>query len=189
MDWKDLSTNKFDLLGLDGKYLKLIGEACKPTSLFIYGPGGSGKSTFTMNLSYYLAKKGNKVLYVAGEQFGTPVFIKFLNRLGIKPHNNLTIVRNLSALDIRNFDVVVLDSKDSLDITDVDFKEMQAKYPKQSFIILSQGTKSGGFTGSEKWRNLVDSMIYCENLVAYTSGDKNRWGGKGSVGVLFPSSI
>ncbi len=184
MDLSNLHKTKFDLLGLDGKYLQLIGEACKPTNIFIYGPGGSGKSTLTINLSYYLAKKGNTILYVAGEQFGTPVFSKALIRLGIKEHTNLKIVRNLEALNPSNFDIVVLDSKDSLGIEVEQFTALTKKHPHQSFIILSMATKDSGFTGSEKWRNLIDTMIYCEDMVAYTKGDKNRWGGKGQVKIV-----
>lgn len=75
--------SKFELIGLDGNYLKLIGEACRPTSIFIYGGGGSGKSTFTVLFSNYLAQKNNKVLYVACKQYGTPVFSKMLTRLKI----------------------------------------------------------------------------------------------------------
>lgn len=79
--------------------------------------------------------------------------------------------------------VIVIDSKDSLSIDLIQFNELQEKYPKQSWAILSQATKDGGFTGSEKWRNLVDTMIYCENGTAQTGIDKNRWGGKGYLKV------
>lgn len=183
MDMGNLGKTKFELLGLEGKYLHLIGEAWKPTNIFIYGTGESGKSTFTLNLSFYLAKKGNTILYVAGEQFGTLVFEKTLVRLGIQKHPNLTIVRNMEALNPSGYDIVVLDSKDSLEIEIDEFKALLKKYPKQSFIILSQCTKVGDFTGSEKWRNTIDTMIYCENMVAMTTGDKNRWGGKGKMKI------
>ena len=97
-------------------------------------------------------------------------------RLGINDHPNLKVMRDLKALAPSKFDVVVLDSKDSLDIDEIQFAELCKKYPKQSFFILSMATKSGGFTGSEKWRNLIDTMIYCEDMVAYTKGDKKTDG-------------
>lgn len=40
-------------------------------------------------------------------------------RLGIKDHPNLKVMRDLKALDPSKFDVVVLDSKDSLDIDEI----------------------------------------------------------------------
>lgn len=183
MSVSQAANTKFDLLGLDGQYLGMIGEACKPTSFFMYGPGGSGKSTFTLKFAYYLAQKGNKIAYIAGEQFATPVLSKMLQRLGIQDIPNFVIAKNLNSIDPKQFDVIVIDSKDSLELDHVTFQKLQDKYPAQSWAILSQATKDGGFTGSEKWRNLVDTMIYCEGGIAQTGIDKNRWGGKGQVKV------
>lgn len=183
MSVSQAANTQFDLLGLDGQYLNMIGEACKPTSFFMYGPGGSGKSTFTLKFAYYLAQKGNKIAYIAGEQFATPVLSKMLQRLGIQDIPNFVIAKNLNSIDPKQFDVIVIDSKDSLELDHVEFQKLQEKYPAQSWAILSQATKDGGFTGSEKWRNLVDTMIYCEGGIAQTGIDKNRWGGKGQVKV------
>lgn len=184
MSITEAANSKFELLGLDGQYLKMIGEACKPTSFFIYGPGGSGKSTFTLKFAYYLAQKGNKIAYVAGEQFATPVFSKMLQRLKIQDIPNFVIAKDLNSINPKNFEVIVIDSKDSLELDNVQFQKLQERYPAQSWAILSQATKDGGFTGSEKWRNLVDTMIYCEDGLAQTGVDKNRWGGKGQVKVF-----
>lgn len=52
MSVSQAANSQIDLLGLDGQYLNMIGEACKPTSFFMYGPGGSGKSTFTLKFAY-----------------------------------------------------------------------------------------------------------------------------------------
>lgn len=184
MSVKEALSLKFNLIGLDGDYLKLIGEACKPTSFFIYGPGGSGKSTLTLLFSDYMAKKGNKVLYVAGEQHRTPVFSKMLDRLKIQDSPNFTIVKRIDNLNPKDFDIMVIDSKDSLDYQLEDFKHQREQNPNLSFVILSQGTKSGSFTGTEKWRNEVDTLVYCESMVAYTNRDKNRWGGSAEIAIL-----
>jgi antirestriction protein ArdC len=180
----DAINGKYDLIGLDGNYLKLIGEACKPTSFFIYGPGGSGKSTFTLLFSDYMAKKGNKMLYVAGEQFGTPVFSKMLKRLEIEDSKNFVIVKSIQTLPLKGFDFIVIDSKDSLNFELNDFIALKKNNPNLSFVILSQATKDGGFTGSEKWRNEVDTLLYCENLIVHSNLDKNRWGGSAQFSIL-----
>ena len=184
MSVTDAINGKFDLIGLDGDYLKLIGEACKPTSFFIYGPGGSGKSSFTLKFANYMAQKGNKILYVAGEQFNTPVFSKMLQRLKIVDTKNFVIVKDLQTVSPKNFDFIAIDSKDSLNFQINDYVDLHKKYPHLSFVILSQGTKGGSFTGSEKWRNMVDTMIYCEQLIAYTNQDKNRWGASEEINIL-----
>lgn len=183
MSISETAGTNFDLLGLDGEYLNLIGEACKPTSFFMYGPGGSGKSTFTLKFAHYLAQKGNKVAYVASEQYQTPVLKKMLERLKLNDLPNFHIVKNLSVINISDYDVVVIDSKDSIDLTHDEFLKLQEKHSKTSFAILSQATKDGNFTGSEKWRNIVDTMIYCEDGIAQTGIDKNRWGGKSEIKI------
>lgn len=183
MSVSEAANGQFDLLGLDGAYEKMIGEACRPTSFFIYGPGGSGKSTFTLQFAYYLAQKGNKVAYVAGEQFATPVFSKMLKRLSITDLDTFVIAKDLNSIDPKQYQVIVIDSKDSLGIDHLQFEKLQKSYPALSWAILSQATKDGGFTGSEKWRNLVDTMIYCESGIAQTGIDKNRWGGKWDIKV------
>lgn len=175
---------EFDLIGLDDLYLELIGEACRPTSFLIYGPGGSGKSTFTLLFGNYMAQKGNRVLYVAGEQKDTPVFTKMVNRLKIQDNKNLGIVKRVANHDLNNYDILVIDSKDSINYTLEDFIKQREQYPHLSFVILSQATKNGGFTGTEKWRNEVDTLVFCEKMIAYTNRDKNRWGGSSEIKIL-----
>lgn len=180
---EEMKAEEFTLLGLDGKWLELIGQACRPTSMLIYGPGGSGKSTLTLVFAYYLAHKGNKVLYAAGEQYGTPVFRDMLTRLDIHDHENFTIVPNLKEENLNEYDLIVADSKDNLHIGLGEFIKLREAHPGKCWVILSQGTASGKWTGPEAWRNEVDTLIYCKNLVAYTNKDKNRWGGKAEIPV------
>ncbi len=184
MSIDDAKQASFDLIGLQDKWFKLIGQACKPTHFFVYGIGGSGKSSFILLFSQYLASLSYKILYVAGEQFGTPTFTELLKRLNITAGNNFKIVDSLKRLNPKDFDFVVLDSKDHVGVDLDTFLELKKQYPKQSFIILSQATKAGNFTGSEKWRNEVDVMLLAENGVIKSGQDKNRWGGAGEMNVF-----
>lgn len=175
---------KFDTIGLTGPYLAVIGEACRPTHLFAYGNGGSGKSSFMLRYCEFLNKLGYKVLYIAGEQFNTPTFTKLLNDLNINANENFEIVKDLNTRNLKNYEFVALDSKDSLGIEVEDFKQLKELYPEQSFIISSQGTKAGDYTGSGKWLNEIDTMIYCEAGIARTGNEKNRWGGQGEMRIF-----
>lgn len=112
----------------------------------------------------------------------TPTFEKLLTRLKLKDVGNFTIAPDLN-LDLTPFDVISIDSKDSANITVDDFIQLNKKYPGKSWIILSQSTKDGSFTGSERWRNEIDTMIFCDQGVATTGIDKNRWGGKGEIKI------
>lgn len=173
----------FDKIGFEGKLKELIGDACTPTSIFIYGTGGSGKSGLSLQIADFLGSKNKTILYIAGEQFNTPTFTELLKKTGIKG-NNFQIVKELDTLPLANFDVIVIDSKDSVGLLQSNqFKQLRDEYPSKIYIITSQGTKAGNFTGDEKWRNEVDTLIYCENGVASTLVDKNRWGGKASIKI------
>lgn len=178
----DAKQSNFELIGFTGDFLKLIGKACEPTSIFIYGNGGSGKSGLSLKLADDLNKKNKSVMYVAGEQFNTPTFTELLRKVNITGSDTFKIVRSLNSLPIANYKVIVIDSKDSVGLTrSADFNELRNTYPDKIWIITSQGTKAGDFTGDEKWRNEVDTLIYCERGVAYTINEKNRWGGKAEI--------
>lgn len=182
MSVSDAKSQQFKTLGLTGDLRKLIGDACEPTSIFIYGNGGSGKSSLSLIIASALNRLGKSVLYIAGEQFGTPTFSKLLEVTQVAGNDRFKIVRGLHTLPIGNFDVIAIDSKDSVGLTaSSDFKAMRDMYPSKNWLITSQGTKAGDFAGDEKWRNEVDCMIYCEKGVASTLVDKNRWGGKAEM--------
>ncbi len=175
---------KFNPVPLTGKWKELIGEFCTPTQFFVHGLGGSGKTTFVLLFTQYLASLGYKILYVAGEQYGSPTFTKLLNEKNIAAGENFQIVNKIDLLNPAQFDFVVLDSKDHLALDIEDFLKLTQKYPHQSFIVLSQGLKNGNFRGSERWRNTVDVMIAAINGIIRTGHDKNRWGGSGEMKVF-----
>lgn len=120
---------------------------------------------------------------MAREQYNTPTFTELLNRLNIVVGDNFKIVKDLQTLNPKDFDFVVLDSKDDMDIQLHSFVKLKEKYPTQSFIMISQGTKNGDFTGTGRWRNVVDVMVYAENGIIKTGLDKNRWGGTGELSI------
>lgn len=180
----DVADQTFEPLGLEGKFLELIGNACKPTHVFVYGTGGSGKSSFAVLLSIHLNNvAGARVAYVAGEQFASPTFQSMIKRLGVNANDNFRIYKSLKDFSMDDFDVVVFDSKDSLGIDIAKFRAIKNEYPLLTTITTSQGKKDGNFRGSEEWRNEVDTMIKCEFMWAKTSGDKNRWGGRGLMKI------
>jgi len=183
MSVEDARNAKFDLIGLTGDWLNVIGEACKPTDIFIYGEGGGGKTTFVLLFTQYLANELNqKILYVAGEQYNTPTFKSLLNRLNISAGENFEIAPGLEGYNLEDYDFIVLDSKDHVGIELPQFIELKGEHPLQSFIILSQSTKTGNYTGSGKWRNAIDVMLFAKDGIIKQTG-KNRWGGNGEMKV------
>ena len=183
MSVEQARNTEFNTIGLTGEWLDVIGDACKPTDIFIYGAGGGGKTTFVLLFTQYLANQlGQKILYVAGEQFNTPTFKALLNRLNISAGDNFKIVPGIEGQQLEDWDFIVLDSKDHVGIELPQFIGLKRQYPARSFIILSQSTKTGNFTGSGKWRNVVDVMLFAKDGVIKQTG-KNRWGGIGEMRV------
>ncbi len=181
MSVDDVKQKKYNAVPLGDKWKALLGDICLPTHLFVYGSGGSGKTSFALLFTQHLATLGYKILYVAGEQFDTPPFTKLLNQLNISAGDNYSIVGKLDTLNPADFDFVVIDTKDSLDIDTTEFLKLKEQFNKQSFIIVSHGIKNGEFKGKEQWRNIVDVMVYGEHGVIRTGHDKNRWGGAGEM--------
>lgn len=182
MSVSDAKNETFKEIGLTGDYLQLIGRACAPTSIFIYGNGGSGKSGLSLKLADKLHQLNHSVLYAAGEQYGTPTFTELLKKVNISGGENFKIVKSLNTLPIANFDVIVIDSKESANINkSSDFKQLRDAYPDKIWIITSQGLKSGEYKGDGQWLNEVETFIYCAGGKASTIGEKNRWGGKAEI--------
>ncbi len=181
MSVDDVKHKKYNSVPLAEKWKTLLGEICLPTHLFVYGSGGSGKTSFALLFTQHLATLGYKILYVAGEQFDTPPFTKLLNQLNIVAGDNYKIVGKLETLNPADFDFVVLDTKDSLEIDTLQFLKLKEQFNQQSFIIVSHGIKTGEFKGKEQWRNIVDVMVYGEHGTIKTGQDKNRWGGSGEM--------
>lgn len=175
----EISEQTFEPLGLEGKYRDLIGDACKPTHLFIYGAGGAGKSSCAYLISKHLNEKtGARIGYFAGEQFNSPTFRDMIKRLGTTTNENFLVFKSLSDASLDDFDIVIFDSKDAMGIGIDTFRQIKKNHPQLTTITTSQGKKDGNFRGSEEWRNEVDTMIKCEIGWAKTDGDKNRWGGR-----------
>lgn len=189
MTVEEARNKKYKVVNISGKWLSLIGKFCLPTQFFVYGGGGSGKTSFVLLFTQYLASLGYKILYVAGEQFDTPTFTELLNRLNIKGGNNCDIVGRIETLNPSDYDFVVLDTKDSLEIDTEDFLLLRKQYPDVSFIVIPHATKSGNFKGKEQWRNIVDVMIEGSFGLIRTGHDKNRWGGAGEMRVFDPPYI
>lgn len=182
MSVSDVKQASYEEIGFTGDLKKLLGAVCAPTSIFIYGNGGSGKSGLSLKIADFLSQKNLPVLYVAGEQFKTPSFTRLINATGIKGGRNFVIVRTLNDLPIQNYSVIVIDSKESAGLLNSSqFVQLRDNNPNKIWIITSQGTKAGDYAGDGKWLNECEVFVYCENGIASTIGEKNRWGGKDKI--------
>lgn len=176
-------------VNISQKWQSLMGKFCLPTNFFFYGKGGGGKTSLALLFCQELSDSGYKILYVAGEQYDTPPFKAMLIRLQINLGEDSKLVDSIERLNPKDFDFVVLDTKDSLSIKVEEFVQLDNQYQNQSFIVIPHATKAGTFKGSEQWRNIMDVMVECSDGVARTGHDKNRWGGAGEMRIFEPQQI
>jgi|GEM_PF-1408322 len=184
---EDILAQEHTTVGIKGKWLELLGDICFVFYFLFYGPGGSGKSSMAISFAQYLSELGHEVLYVPAEIYGTPVLKQLLIDAGIKGNDKLHIMPSIKGVDLSKYRLVIIDSKDSAEISVDDFRTLKKKYPKTSFIFTSQGKKDGDYRGSEEWRNEVDTLVcFPEQGKASTASEKNRFGGHAEVQMFQP---
>ena len=175
-------------IGLTGMWAELLGKDWEwGASALIYGLQSSGKSTLVLQLAEYLARQHNaRVLYVASEELRTGrsgTLGAKLARLNIA---SLNFVGELPPEEqLATYDVVVLDSKDSLGLSPEQILEYIKRYPETSFLTISASTKAGQARGSNLFPHYVDATVRVHAGEATTEGQKNRYGQHATIPVLF----
>lgn len=167
-------------MGITGKWKLLLGDVCEPFRIMFYGKGGGGKSTAAIEFANYLADSmGKDVLYVAKEE-GLNATLQDKTRRTKANSPNLYFTGVIPA-SLDRYDVIVLDSADTLNLTPRDVLKMREKYPSKSFVTIHKVTKDGQFRGSKDWEHDCDTTVIINNGVA--KADKNRFGGRGEIAV------
>lgn len=167
-----IENKHFEVLDFKGKWEGFFGRPDLHFRFMFYGRPGNGKSTLALQLAGYLSKEmGKKVLYVAKEEgFGYTLQEK-INRLGVS-NANLFLADDVPS-DLSAYDVVFLDSVNTLRLTPEDLK----KLPKdKAYVYVFQSTKDGKYMGAQEYGHDVDAVVKIEQMVA--TKDKNRFGGE-----------
>lgn len=190
-----------------GEIDRLFGGGIVPGSLtLIGGDPGIGKSTLLLQLSNRLAKKGQKVLYISGEESLEQTSMR-AKRLGVASDNLYLLAETNFALikheiDELKPDAIVADSIQIIykpELTSAPGSVSQVRETTTEFMHLAKGrrisvflighvTKSGEIAGPRVLEHLVDTVLYFE-------GDKqqnyrmirvvkNRFGGTDEIAVF-----
>jgi DNA replication protein DnaC len=180
----ELKKMKFKSLPFTGQWEKLIGKPSVPFQVMIYGTGGSGKSTLSVQFAHYLADKHNmKVLYIAKEEGISQTIQDKFRRLNAF-HPNIYLSDGSKLFDVlQNFDVAVFDSVNELNLLPNDIRAIIARFPKLSTVQIFKATKDGKFLGQNDFQHLVQAQFKCENGMCYA--EKNRFGGNGTIKINF----
>jgi len=163
-----ISDMKFNTIGLQGKFRKLIGDPEEGFSMLFYGLPKSGKSTIALEFAKELAEKHGKVLFVAiEEKFGYTLQEKLQRVNAIHP--NLFISETIPD-DLSSFDFVFIDSISRAGLTDSNLESMKAKYPKTAFVFIFHSTKGGNYRGTQTFAHNQDVIVEVNAGIAKAKG-------------------
>ncbi len=179
----ELQKMEFQLLPFSGVWADIFGKVSQPFFTMVFGMPGSGKSTFNILFSKYLADGLDlKVLYVASEEGFTYTLKEKFDRLNAFS-NNIDIAYRLPQ-NIKDYDFIFIDSVNELgfDPGQVAKLIMKGRQTKTSIVFIYRATKDGKYKGLSENEHLVDVSIKVEN--GLTFNQKNRFGGKGRMNVF-----
>jgi len=174
---------EFELLPFSGVWADMFGKVSQPFFTMVFGMPGSGKSTFNILFSKYLANDLNlKILYVASEEGFTYTLREKFDRLDAFS-DNIDIAYKLPT-NFKDYDFIFIDSVNELgfDPDEVGKLIMKGRQNQTSFVFIYRATKDGKYKGLSENEHLVDVSIKVEN--GLTFNQKNRFGGNGRMNVF-----
>lgn len=199
----DTDRIKTDICELD----RVLGGGIVEGSLVLVGGDpGIGKSTLLLQMCYNLAKNGNSVLYISGEESLGQIRLR-AQRVG-EASDNLMVLCETSLDTIENVlenvkpQIVVIDSIQTMyreevgaapgsvsQVRETTAVLMQlAKGLNISIFIVGHVTKEGVVAGPRMLEHMVDTVLYFEGdkNAAYRilRSVKNRFGSTNEIGVF-----
>ena len=182
----ELQKMTFNTFQLNGELGRFLGELDRNMTAFaLTGDSGAGKSYFSFELAKAFIDSNFKAKYFALEEgLGklTQNKVRYYNL-----DNNLTITGNGTLKEVRNdaknYDLIVIDSFQKLNVKAEEFERLRQDFPKTIFIIIFQKTTAGTMRGgsSIKFNSsaTIDVQIKDEERIAVM--EKGRYGTIGWV--------
>lgn len=189
-----------------GEFDRVVGSGIVPGSLILLGGDpGIGKSTLILQVAANVAK-GNKVLYVSGEESEKQVSLR-ANRLGLQSDKLFVLSETnvdsiIDQIKAEKPSFVVIDSIQTIYSEDVMStsgsvgqvslcaqKLMQlAKSEHIAIVLIGHVTKEGNLAGPRLLEHLVDVVLYLEGEryggFRVLRGIKNRFGSTNETGIF-----
>ncbi len=184
----------------------LGGGIVKGSLVLIGGDPGIGKSTLLLQMCHKLTERGQKILYISGEESLQQIKMR-ANRLGEGAGEMLLLCETdlehvQSAIEKESPSLVVIDSIQTMysaEVTSAPGSVSQvreataillriAKSSGISIFIVGHVTKDGAVAGPRVLEHMVDTVLYFEgeNHVSYRvlRAVKNRFGSTNEIGVF-----
>jgi DNA repair protein RadA/Sms len=189
------------------EFNRVLGGGVVPGSLILIGGDpGIGKSTLLLQTSSGLARTGQKVLYVTGEESLKQIKLR-ADRFDINDEDlhvyaetNLDLIEQ--AIDNTKPSIVILDSIQTVfkeEVTSAPGSVSQvrectgqmmriAKSKGVAIFIVGHVTKEGAIAGPRMLEHMVDAVLYFEGERHHSyrilRGVKNRFGSTNEIGIF-----
>ena len=178
----DFLSRTFVTYPFEGAFAATFGEPERNMKVIIWGDPGNGKTEFCIQLAKYLARF-TKVYYNSFEQGICKTLQDALRRNAMEEVNGRAIFGDqetfeemLERLSSKNSpQVVIIDSRDYINLTTAQFKVLIDRFPRKAFIIVcwqSGGKPRGEF--AKQIAYMCDVKIQVSNFIAHP---RSRFGG------------
>ncbi|NLN59676.1 MAG: DNA repair protein RadA [Deltaproteobacteria bacterium] len=194
------------LTGIDEMDRVLGGGVVGGSVILVGGEPGIGKSTLLLQILQQLATRGNKVLYVSGEESAKQIRLRG-QRVGALSDNLLVLTEISIEKIIGHFRevqpaILVVDSiqtTHSANLSSAPGSVGQVREGAQQFVLLAKKTgvpvfiighvtKDGAIAGPKILEHMVDTVLYFEGDSGHpyriVRAIKNRYGPTNEVGVF-----
>lgn len=184
----------------------LGGGIVKGSLVLLSGDPGIGKSTILLQICQNLGSKGQKILYVSGEESANQIKLRAV-RIGVTTKNLFILSQTdlatiVECIKAEKPDIVIIDSIQTMVYEQVNSSAgsiTQVRECTNVFMHTSKGlgipifivghvNKDGAIAGPKVLEHIVDTVLYFEGERNYSyrilRGVKNRFGSTNEIGVF-----
>lgn len=184
----------------------LGGGIVKGSLVLLSGDPGIGKSTILLQICQNLGSKGQKILYVSGEESANQIKLRAV-RIGVTAKNLFILSQTdlatiVECIKAEKPDIVIIDSIQTMVYEQVNSSAgsiTQVRECTNVFMHTAKGlgipifivghvNKDGAIAGPKVLEHIVDTVLYFEGERNYSyrilRGVKNRFGSTNEIGVF-----
>lgn len=184
----------------------LGGGIVKGSLVLLSGDPGIGKSTILLQICQNLGSKGQKILYVSGEESANQIKLRAV-RIGVTTKNLFILSQTdlatiIECIKAEKPDIVIIDSIQTMVYEQVNSSAgsiTQVRECTNVFMHTAKGlgipifivghvNKDGAIAGPKVLEHIVDTVLYFEGERNYSyrilRGVKNRFGSTNEIGVF-----
>ena len=184
----------------------LGGGIVKGSLVLLSGDPGIGKSTILLQICQNLGSKGQKILYVSGEESANQIKLRAV-RIGVTTKNLFILSQTdlatiVECIKAEKPDIVIIDSIQTMVYEQVNSSAgsiTQVRECTNVFMHTAKGlgipifivghvNKDGAIAGPKVLEHIVDTVLYFEGERNYSyrilRGVKNRFGSTNEIGVF-----